>query len=432
MSAASKLLSSWAIQYLGWFSITEVVARIALEGGFLVLLTALGFPPLSILVGWIIFHTLAWVLIYGGFAKVWGVFGVRTTMDRLRAHLEDVTRWAERQRGFKAVYVRGSAASGEWNELSDVDILVVPQRHSLRAILSLWAVRARSAVRVLPLEAWWIDDDRYVPFRCEGAAWRPLYRRPEPTGALDRRLARRGILVTLSGMDGSGKTTAARHLVSVLESRGYAADYFYGHRISYQAGGTHVSFAIGLRFFWRHVGRSLVELDRHPRVKALFDALTLLDYLLVLRRLSAILAPGKIVITDRYVADAIAYLRFLGATRRSIEGLMVGASVEPDLSFLFDIDPGTAFGRKQEQTLEELYRFAEAYADLRGLLRFVCIDARDNMDGVRRQLERALVDSLGIATPGFPTVDAGAPLHSLDLTVEGAERTPGREIAHET
>ena len=409
MSAVSKLLQSWAIQYLGWFSLTEVVARIALEGGFVLLLVALGFSLPAILLGWLVFHTVAWAFVYGGFAKAWGVFRVRTSMERLRAHLDDVTRWANRQRRFKAVYVRGSAASGEWDELSDVDILAVPERHTPQAVLALWALRARSVLRVLPLEAWWIDDERYIPYRCEGAPWRLLYTRSEPSESWDRRLACRGLLLTFSGMDGSGKTTAAKHLVSVLKNHGYKAVYFYGHRISYETEGAHVSFAIGFRFFWRHVGRSLTELERHPHGKALFDFLTFLDYLIVLRRLSAVLKRGTIVITDRYVADAIAYLRFLGPARRSIEGLMVGVSKEPDVSFFFDIDPVEAFRRKREQTFDELRRFARAYSDLQGLLQFARIDAGESVERIREQLELEIANELGMSIPAVPSVGTGPP-----------------------
>jgi thymidylate kinase len=179
--------------------------------------------------------------------------------------------------------------------------------------------------------------------------------------------------------------------------------YFYGHRLSYQEEGEHVSAAIAFRSFWRHVGRELPELKKHALAKAVFDVCTLLDYLRVRWRLLRVLRPGTVVVADRYVADVLAFLRFLGPVRGSVEGLLVGTSIEPDIGFHFQIDPEVAFARKQEQTLDELKRFAEAYSGLEDLLGLDRIRAGELPEEVQSQLGTALERKLGIGLGSYPT-----------------------------
>ncbi|GEM_PF-2766358 len=413
-----KLVVAWTMQYMGWFSLREAGARILLEATVTAAFLIIGFAPLVVLLGMLVVHTILWFVFYGGFAKLWGLLAVSTDLPHLEGYLQDLHAWARRQRTFRSIFIRGSAASGEWNELSDIDLLLVPGRASVLAIPRLWALRAASLLRRLPLEAWWMDQERYVRYRVQGASWRPLFERSEPPRVLADRLRSRGVLITLSGMDGSGKTTAADRLVADLRARGFNTAYFYGHRLSYQEEGEHLSVAIAFRSFWRHVGRDLPELERHPFAKAVFDLCTLVDYLRVRWRLSSVLKPGTIVVTDRYVADVVAFLRFLGPVRGSVEGLLVGTSIEPDISFFFQIDPEVAFSRKQEQTLDELRRFAEAYSGLEDVLGLERVRAGGLVEEVQSELRTSLERKLGIGFGSYAEASvsmAGAAPTSLGV-----------------
>src|SRR2546427_9570412 len=55
----------------------------------------------------------------------------------------------------------------------------------------------------------------------------PSVKRPPPS-SWSERLASRGILISISGIDGTGKTTVAHNVVSVFRERGFQASYFYG------------------------------------------------------------------------------------------------------------------------------------------------------------------------------------------------------------
>lgn len=185
----------------------------------------------------------------------------------------------------------------------------------------------------------------------------------------------------------------AKQLVAGLKGRGLDATYFYGHRLTYLRGGTRKSLAIAFKSFWRHMGRALTELERHRLAKALFDLATTLDYIFVLWRLGILRRRHRIVVVDRYVADVIAYLRFLGPSRLA-EPALIGISFVPDLPILFDIPPSDALARKQEQTLAELQRYAKAYESLRERLGLIAINARPSADEVLAHIEQMLVGRL--------------------------------------
>jgi len=234
--------------------------------------------------------------------------------------------------------------------------------------------------------------------------------------------ASRGLLVTITGLDGSGKTTAAKRLVNALRARGHRAAYFYAHRPSYhkekKAQG---SFSIAFKGVWRRVGHAPEELGHHPWLKVLLDFATFLDHLVVLARLSVQRQPGTLLIVDRYVPDVIAYLRFLGPTSPAVERLIERVSADPDVAVFFDIDPESAYARKQEQTLGELERFARIYEDLRRSFPFVPIDARPPINEVLEALQAVLERELRLASPAGQAAAKEAIASS-----ERSEDVPGR------
>ncbi len=419
VAGVRKLIDSWALQYLGWFAFGELVARVILEGGVVVVLWAARFPWWGILGVWLAFHTIAWLVLFGGYAKIWGVVRRKTSMERLESFRAAIVSWAERQTTFRAVYLRGSSVNREWDEFSDVDILVVPKHPWTKAMLVTWALRATWVFRRLPLEVWWVDDDRYIPYRMEDAPWR-LLKAVDRTAEIAKRRATKGLLITFSGMDGSGKTTAAEAVVATMKASGLRVVYYYAHRLSYQSHGTHISLAIGFRSFWRRTGRDLKELDRHPHAKLVFDLLTVMDYTTVLWRLALMRRPNRVIVVDRYVADVMGYMRFLGPSHRLAEGILLGLSFEPDLALYFKITPEVAFTRKQEQTLEELGRFYRGYEALEHLLRLTPIDANRSQaevqDEVRDAIRAGVSLSLPSSTPAPKEKQAGPPPNAAGET----------------
>ncbi len=409
-SFARKLLRSWLIQGVGWYAMWEVMARALLELGVIILLAVLGADFLGVVAGWLLFHTAAWLVVYGGFLKIWTLRGVSTDVVRLRFHLDRVSRKVKRQTFFRTVFLRGSGARGEISGTSDIDICAVPEltvRARIRGVLFWWALRAESVFRFFPLEARWIDAERYVPYHVIQETPLVLKQRP-PKGA--SWASSRGALVTLSGIDGSGKSTAAERLVGSLRASGFDAAYFYGHRKRWDpATGATFSGGIAFESIWKRLAGRMDRLEAHPWAKALYDVATFADYLFVLGRLSGTMIPGRIVVTDRYVADVVAYLRTRGRLKLTIEGLFLAVSEEPDLALLLELDPEKALERKREWPLPKLRKFAAEYADLKTLLSLTPVDASGPPDEVFERIEALVRNRLRMEEHAEEIAQSGAP-----------------------
>jgi thymidylate kinase len=393
-----KLVRSWLFQDVGWFALIELALRILLEAGFVILLAFLGLNVWVIVPGWIIVHTLLWLLPYGGMPRIWALFKFPTEIPKIQGYLGMVTLRAQREPSFDLVVLRGSMADGRFDALSDIDLLIVPGRtlgSKVRALLVLWGMRSTSVFQRVQLQARSVDVERYLPFLTIDETPRALSQRhPVHREGLRQTARTRGcaVLISLSGLDGAGKSTAAHGLVSRLRARGIRAEYFYGHR---QAFGPRLSFAIAFESIWKDIGRSLEDLRRDRGPRLLYDLLTCLDYLSVRWLLGKAHRRAEVIVIDRYVADVLAYLRFWGAVYGSLEGLLAGASLEPDLAILMRIDPDIAFARKREHSPERLHAVAKAYAEMTKLLRLVEVDAGRSIDQVEEDLERIVDATLG-------------------------------------
>jgi len=208
-------------------------------------------------------------------------------------------------------------------------------------------------------------------------------------------------------MDGSGKTTAAHRLTKELGRHGIEAAYFYGHRPSYhKEKRVQFAFSLGFKAFWRRIGRVPEEFVREPRGKAIYDWMTFLDHLIIQWKLFVQRRPERILIVDRYVIDILAYLRWLGPTRRSLEARFLRWAYAPDASLFFRIPPEEAYRRKQEQTPAELERFAAVYARLLEEFPLRTVDASLPPDDVQTEIRKALEIHLGFDQEPAMTVGA--------------------------
>jgi len=406
---AKKLVRSWCIQGVGWYALTEIAARVIVEGTFVMVLWWLGAGLLGTFLGWLVFHTAMWFVFYGGFMRMWIVLGFASTLQKLQDHYARLEVRARRQRMFRLVFVRGSTARGEMNARSDIDIMLIPRKGILAKVLGilfLWGLRTESMLRRIPVEARWIDLERYAPYHHIGETPRVLYHDPGPDASALRRLTTRGLLVAFSGIDGSGKTTVARKLVAGLKERGVDAVYLWGHRQAWytQDAGPNLSFAILFESLWKRIGRKIANLDRHAFAKLVYDIATATDYLYVVWKVAQLRRPNRVVVADRYVADVLAYLRSWAPLKVTVEGLLVGMAPEPDLAILFALDPTTVRERKKENSEAQLRRFGDEYRALVPFLHLVSVDARPPVDEVYAQVRKIVEAQLGLSASSAPQV----------------------------
>jgi dTMP kinase len=211
-------------------------------------------------------------------------------------------------------------------------------------------------------------------------------------------LTRRGTFITLEGSEGSGKTTAARHLGGWLRSRGEPVV------VTREPGGTPLGDEVRrLVLHLRHVSD-----DLDPRADALLYAAARAQH--TARIIRPALERGQHVICARYLDSSLAYQ---GAgygndpaeMRRLQEFATYG--LLPDLTVLIDVPVEVGLGRKRAgqwnrfedtQGVAFFEKVRQAYLDLaaaeRG--RFRVVDGSGSVQETDARI-RAVVEPLVFA-----------------------------------
>jgi dTMP kinase len=188
------------------------------------------------------------------------------------------------------------------------------------------------------------------------------------------------VFITFEGIDRSGKTTQAMMLAEALGEKAMLVR---------EPGGTPAAERI----------RALVKdasLELEPITETLLFGAARAE--LVASVIRPALAAGRIVVCDRYVDSTVAYqggARGLGIDRVEELNRWITDDLEPDLTFLLELEPASASGRgtaeedRFEQEGEQLQRaVAQAYEQLlaRHGDRFVRIDADRAAEEVHRDV----------------------------------------------
>jgi dTMP kinase len=169
---------------------------------------------------------------------------------------------------------------------------------------------------------------------------------------------RRGLLIVLEGIDGSGKTTQAKSLLRRLRRRGYRAAFFrepsrgrWGREIKRLAARDgSLTPEEELELFLE---------DRRENVR---------------RNLEPALAGGRTVVLDRYYFSTIAYQGAKGLDPGRIRRLNEAFAVRPDLVIVLDVRAPDGLARiagrrKRDELFERedyLVRVGEIFRGLRG------------------------------------------------------------------
>jgi dTMP kinase len=147
---------------------------------------------------------------------------------------------------------------------------------------------------------------------------------------------KRGLFITLEGIDGTGKSTQLRLLAQHLKKRGLAV------RVTREPGGTEVGERI----------RKILLASTTSRLAPLAELALL--YAARAQHLQEVIGPalakGQIVLSDRYNDASLAYQGFgreLGVDIVRAFDRIVCARTQPDLTIVLDLAPRLALLRAQ-------------------------------------------------------------------------------------
>lgn len=148
------------------------------------------------------------------------------------------------------------------------------------------------------------------------------------------------MLVSFSGIDGSGKTTQGERLVESLEDDGISAIRVWGRWrpiLTYPLMGV----------LYVMVGWRRKDYSRSRILRRVWAYLILIDQLaFTLWRIWPHLLRGRVVCVDRYLLDHFVELRFDGLYNRRAAALFRRFLPVPDITFVLDVPVERAMERK--------------------------------------------------------------------------------------
>ena len=202
----------------------------------------------------------------------------------------------------------------------------------------------------------------------------------------------RGRFITFEGIDGAGKSSHLDFACELLRDR--------GHKV-------HKTFEPGGTPFGQRLREVVLAVETSPLAEAL--AMFAARSAHVEALIEPHLAAGTWVVCDRFSDSTYAYqCGGRGLPPRTVEALeaLVHPSLQPDATFLFDIDPATAHARQRAQgrdpdafekrNLDYFVRVRNAYLDRqrRHPQRIHLVDAAGGIDVVRERLRAAIDKAL--------------------------------------
>ncbi|MDJ1431246.1 dTMP kinase [Halostagnicola sp. A-GB9-2] len=197
------------------------------------------------------------------------------------------------------------------------------------------------------------------------------------------------MLVTLEGLDGSGKSTVWEALHDVYPDATFTTEPTSGPTGSW---------------YGEAVYRSIEDEDADSIAELFLYTADHADHLS--RIIEPALESGDLVISDRYSDSRYAYqgATLEGEITRPLEyvvGIHRAFSIDPDLTIYLDLDPETAAARAGSTNKFEHAEYLESVQENYERLidqnpnRFVRIDASQSPEAVLEQVENVLQNALG-------------------------------------
>lgn len=199
------------------------------------------------------------------------------------------------------------------------------------------------------------------------------------------------VLVTFSGLDGSGKSTQIANLLATLESQGCKPTLitFWDDVVvlkKYREGFVHAVF--GSEQGVGAPGKPVNRRDKNMRGWYLAFArhlLYLLDALNLRRVVKRYRHDGiDVIVMDRYIYDELANLPLSRSFSRAFVRAIANIVPKPDVAFLLDADPEAARLRKPEYPADFMQECRGWYMRLASVLRIMTVIPPLPLDDAKR------------------------------------------------
>ncbi len=205
------------------------------------------------------------------------------------------------------------------------------------------------------------------------------------------------MLVTFSGMVGSGKTTNAKKTLRWLCAQGYAPYYLRFRFITWRSVWRTPAIAP-----WRErensnsTRKSQTGASDEARPTETHKRLTFalfLGYLLRIAQFRLFMwrhHRSHLIVLNRYFYDSFMHYRCEAPREQKYLRWLVRATPQPDLAILLVVRPETAQRRRPAYAFEFLRQLSENTAQLQNLAPHIRVVATDNLSMVDRQVEKEL------------------------------------------
>jgi thymidylate kinase len=213
------------------------------------------------------------------------------------------------------------------------------------------------------------------------------------------------LLITFSGLDGSGKSTHIANLREHLRARELTTESlaFWDDVVvltRYREGFVHKVYGSE-----KGIGAPESPVNRRDKnVRAWYltlarHALYLLDALNLRRVVARARRSGAdVIIMDRYIYDQLANLPLENGFSRSFVRFVAALVPRPDLALLLDADPDAACARKPEYPVEFMRECRGWYQRLAKLLGNITVVPPLPLEEAKREVVRAAEQVVGSST----------------------------------